>query len=295
VRRPAARLLPEPLELGVVPGEILHLVGDKASISAIRGALASRDTSSVRLGSALPKDVLPEALIPYEGSGRRTPRAVVEAAGGFAEEILTEVGLPTSTWDVRSRRLSGEQRWALGLGLLLAQPPALLLADLGPREASGGPDQDGTPGSALSYIDSPDPQTHERVLASVRSSGTVIVSCHGGMPAHLGEAERALVVCGGRIVEELRGVATAEHPWVQGRVEKFPLAHAWPPEGDVGCPARTDCPRAQPRCAASLPPLAARLGGTHPMACWFPDRGRVGLLDLSVASPEPTAHEFAHG
>jgi ABC-type transporter Mla maintaining outer membrane lipid asymmetry ATPase subunit MlaF len=213
-----------------------------------------------------------------------------------AVELLDAVGVPLDVRTRRERDVRGEDRARVRLARLLTQQPAVVVLPPGKPSAGLDPDEDPV-GPGL--VDS--------VLTRLRAdAGSAVVRSSGQLPATLGDHERVVVLCGGRIVEVLgsEGLVHPLHPWTQSLAAGGEPIPTRPVASDPGCPFRGRCDRAQARCATEMPDLTPPLGATHPVACWFPQhpprRGPVPGIEAGAVSPvpstghsdEPTAQEF---
>ncbi len=233
---------------------------------------------------------------------RREPDPVRSVQPGHREravEALDDLGVPAEVRTRRERDVVGPERARVRLARLLLQQPAVVV--LPPTQ----PPEQEDPASDL-----PGPELVESVLARLRAdSGSAIVRCSGQLPTALGDHERVVVLCGGRIVEVLasEGLAHPLHPWTRALAAGGEPLPARPDLADPGCPFRPSCDRAQGRCATEMPELTRPLGATHPVACWFPQppprqaaaggpaAGAVLPPPATGQGDEPTAQEFAEG
>ena len=176
-------------------------------------------------------------------------------------------------------------------------------------------------------ITEPDDDPVWAALTGLRAtSSTALVVVSEGLPPALEPGDRALVFCGGRVVEVLRSgdLAHPLHPYtiaLRGRAAAQPTPGAAEGRsgrrselGEGGCPFRSECPRAKARCTTEVPRLSRPLGASHEVACHFPEDprrpqglegqdgsgpvpggGRGNSGTLPPQSDEPTAREFAEG
>ncbi len=324
------------LDLDVERGTVTWLVGEWGSALLVAAVLAGVEEPTEgslelsgkdvtrpgrkerALGAARVSCLLPEAL-PVLGE-KRTARAEVADAGrtaGASKEpgataagaLLLASGLPEDRHDLPIRELGDVERWAVRIARLAAQRPRVVV-----RVA----DDPQVPAELRGVLG--------EVVADLRAQhGTAEVLVADRLPASLLPTERAVVLCGGQVVEIL-GPGDLDHPLhpyartlrsrphalaPTGGVEvSEPAAQVAGPRvdvapievGDRGCPYRASCPRAKSRCA-EMPALARPLGATHVVACHYPeDPRRPSAGDGSIPgrpgdaeSGEPTAHEFAQG
>jgi ABC-type glutathione transport system ATPase component len=330
-RRRALRGL-EGFSIDVVPGEVVHLVGDRGSgmVEALEVLSGCRVPDAGRLqieGRDVPEPgrraremwtrIALLAAPPAATSGRRTvievvaedvrrsaPEPVRSIQPGHrarAEEILDAVGVPAEVRARRERDVAGETLALVWLARLEARRPSVVV--VGPP--GGSPVLD-------TWDDMASPELVDSVLARLRAeSGTALVRGGEHLPSQLDPRERVLMLCGGRVVESL-AAGDLGHPLHPGTRALQAGADPVPNRSDFsdpGCPYRERCDRAQDRCAQRMPELTRPLGASHPVACWFPEDPRpgrrsagaqAGATGAAVRLPpalgdEPTAHEFVEG
>jgi ABC-type glutathione transport system ATPase component len=235
-------------------------------------------------------------------------RSVTEAHRAEATDLLATLGIAGDSGAARTAALTQDDRHLVDAARVVA---------LRPRAVVYRP-------SSLNELD--DDPVWVALTGLRATSATALVVISEGLPPALEPGDRALVFCGGRVVEVLRSGDLA-HPLHPYTVALRGLAAAQPtpgaPEGrsgrrselgDGGCPFRSECPRAKARCATEVPRLSRPLGASHDVACHFPEdprrpqglegqdgsgpvlgggRGNAGTLPPQ--SDEPTAREFAEG
>lgn len=246
-------------------------------------------------------------------SADASPSAAASAVGSVdaraaALALLSSVGI-TSDRPVRTRDLTSTQRCVLALARTVGHAVPLVIAD----GLSQAVDREVLPDLL-------------EVLALMREERETAVLVLDREPSVLGDwCDVTAVMHAGRIVE-LAGPVDLRlaplHPLTRNLLREVPtkpIQGAWrvpPPRqpGDrlpvdgaapgAGCGYRSQCLRAQDRCAREVPALERPLGETHAVACHFPEqrrtidlgRLRVGGRDaLMPGSAEPTAREFAQG
>jgi oligopeptide/dipeptide ABC transporter ATP-binding protein len=245
--------------------------------------------------------------------GRRSVREVLAAAlasgatrGGPADpqspaELMAEVGLEGSLSDSAVGKLTAHQRALVGLARAVALRPALIVCD-----------------QLDTMLADERTLVVDRLLRLRDEAGTALVILARDLADSVPPCDRVVVMYLGCVMEILDRddlPAAALHPFTHalalpvgsagpsgsGVVLKgVPLA---PAERPTGCVFRTRCFRAQGRCADEVPELTRPLGSTHPVACHFPERiaqgaqGRPADVEAAedLASPEPTARDFAQG
>jgi ABC-type glutathione transport system ATPase component len=330
------------LDVGIRAGEALWLVGQSGDGGAEAGRLLSlqllptagaveldgRPVTTARgksLAAARRQVVrLDPGAVPAVDPKRTAAEVVAAAAAGStrsvrdghttaARHLLERVGLPADHVDVRTGALTEPERRLVEVGRQLAAQPRVVVYQPAWTDVS---DRDNDPVWVA--------------LTRLRDEGPVVlVLVSTVLPDHLGPGERALVMCGGRVVEAL-GPGDLDQP-----LHPFTVSLASPDAGDQrdgrevvgsgravtdrsridqGCPFRASCPWAKARCASEMPKLERPLGATHDVACHFPEdpsrpqggrasgersQGSEGGTAVRVVPPglpdEPTAREFAEG
>lgn len=297
----------------VLCGDLVPTAGtlelDGRSLHAMRGrrrAAAWREVVGLGVGSGGGAKLDP----------KRTPAELVaEVAAGSARAVgpehlaqataeLVGLGLAAAP-GAPARALSAADRRVVQAARVLAMRPRVVVYAPGEGFA---PDRDRV-WAAMG------------VLRDEASTALVLVSEE--LPDALGPEERALVLCGGRVVEVLgrAGVAQPLHPYTltlrgphagtqQGAAAGSRGAGTVVEANVEGCPYVAGCPRAKSICARDMPQLSRPLGATHDVACHFPEdqrrsdiSGPAGAHDnapgtATVPAPpsdEPTAREFAEG
>lgn len=315
----------EGFHIDVVPGEVVHLIGDRASgvveaIEVLSGArvpdagrvqIEGRDVpepgrrarevwTRVALLGAPPagtssrRTVLEVVAEDVRRSAAEAARSVQPAHRARAEAILDAIGVPVDVRSRRERDAADEQRGLIWLARLEAQRPAVVI--VGPP--GGSPLLD-------TWDDSTAREQVDAVLARLRAeSGTAVLRGSDHLPSALAGHERVVVLCGGRVVETLDsdGLGHPLHPWTRALQAGRSAGAPRPGVSDPGCPFRQQCDRAQSRCSERMPELTRPLGATHPVACWFPEdprpTRRAGSTAPGSAGSEPSASDAqppAHG
>jgi peptide/nickel transport system ATP-binding protein len=211
------------------------------------------------------------------GSIVREP-LVVQGIGTPAEqrqrvaELIREVGLPPHAVELYPHEFSGGQRQRIGLARALSLNPKVIVTD--------------EPVSALDVsIRSQILNLMKRLQA--RHQLTYLFISHDlSVVRYL--ADRIAVMYLGKLVELGTGddiYARPAHPYTAGLIGAIPVPKPLVQRSRVrtrmsgelpsplhppsGCPFRTRCPNAQPRCAEEEPALAS-FGPEHQAACFFP-------------------------
>ncbi len=226
-----------------------------------------------------------------------------------ARQLLAELGVPVERFETPAADLDDAEARLVAAARTVANAPRVVIYRPWPTDVGSGLDRD-------------------PVLAALRrlrvESATALVVVSELLPLDLSPGDRALVVCGGRLVEVLPAADMRHplHPYTltllapdaaepayddgavpAARAAALDVLH------DAGCPFRSGCPRAKAPCAR-MPHLERPLGATHDVACHFPEdpRGpttpRASGTGARVAAAtaeepgegdEPTAREFAQG
>jgi peptide/nickel transport system ATP-binding protein len=325
------------LDLDVMAGDTVWLVGASGEGAAEAGLLLTgdlaptsgtvefegRDLSTVRgrrRARTRRRLVRLDMVAGAPLDPRRTATDVVaEAAAGSARsdaavhraeaaDLLATLGLAASAGAARTTALSEADRHLVDAARVVALRPRAVVF-----RPSRSVDLDVDPVWAA--------------LTGLRAtSSTALVVVSEGLPRALGPGDRALVLCGGRVVEVLRAgdITHPLHPYTvtlrgatgapapQGGAAGRPEPRV--PASDDGCPFRSECPRAKARCATEMPRLSRPLGATHDVACHFPEDPRLRPVpdaadgagpgratgptsagSLPAQPDEPTAREFAEG
>ena len=191
------------------------------------------------------------------------------AARALAGEALARVGLDPARYplDLYPHQLSGGQRQRVMIALCLAMRPKLLVADE-PTTALDATVQAGV----LALL---------RDLAEGEGMGLLLVTHDLAVAAAM--TERVAVLYAGHIVETgptAAVFARLAHPYTRALAAArpgldggggVPIGGRMPSPRNVppGCPFAPRCPRADDRCRAEMPPLAAGADG-HAVACFHP-------------------------
>ena len=242
---------------GLPDSERRHLCGDRM------GMIFQEPMTSLnpvyRVG-----DQLVEAL-------RAHRRVSQGAAWRQSVEMLDMVGIPGANDRARAypHELSGGMRQRVMIAMAIICRPDLLIAD--------------EPTTALDV--STQAQILDLLLSLRREIGMAILMITHDLGVVAEVADRVAVMYAGRIVEytdvfEL--FRAPRHPYTRALLRSVPRVDAEQDrllaiEGTVaspfdrpsGCTFRDRCPRAQPRCAESEPPLGALEAG-HEARCFFP-------------------------
>lgn len=180
------------------------------------------------------------------------------AARERARALLDEVGLPRKAMELRPTRLSGGQCQRIGIARALAASPQLLVAD--------------EPTSSLDV--SVQAQILNLLLELRASRGLAMVLISHDLSVVRYMTERALVMFGGRVVEEgptAQLFSEPAHPYTRLLVESLPGRDAAPPRpvrrevAAGGCAFAGRCDRFAEPCATTVPPLAH--AGARRVAC----------------------------
>ncbi|HET9126272.1 MAG TPA: ABC transporter ATP-binding protein [Solirubrobacteraceae bacterium] len=200
------------------------------------------------------------------------------------QDLLREVGLPPNAVDRYPHEFSGGQRQRIGLARALALRPDLVVAD--------------EPVSALDVSVRAQVLNLMKRLQAAHGLTYVVISHDLAVVKYL--ADRIGVMYLGKLVEV--GPAAAvyalpAHPYTASLIEAIPVPspakarRSAPIKGEIpsaidppsGCRFRTRCPRAQERCAAEEPILAAiGAGAEHTAACHFPLTGEVSPVGVAA-------------
>jgi peptide/nickel transport system ATP-binding protein len=213
-----------------------------------------------------------EAFAIHGTAGRREAREKVLA-------LLRNVRIPDAErrYDDYPHQMSGGMKQRVMIAMALANRPELLLAD--------------EPTTALDVTIQAQVLQLLKQLQREQGTGIVFVTHDLAVVAEI--ADRVVVMVGGRVVEQggvVDVLAHPAHPYTVG------LLGARPRRGQTrhgghrlavipgtvpsalapidGCRYQARCPRAQARCRAEAPPLAAVAHGAddgHAAACHFPE------------------------
>jgi len=226
------------------------------------------------------------ALHPYFPVGkqivagwRRRTGASRQAAGAYAVELLTRVGIPNATERAKSypHQFSGGMRQRAMIAMALSGEPDLIIAD--------------EPTTALDVT--VQAQMLELLQDLQRERGTALVFVTHDLAVVAELADEIMVMYGGRKVElgsRDAIFASPRHPYTRGLMDSVPrldrpvarlLAIPGSPPvlpGRIdGCPFAARCPRAPElgdRCARELPPRRAGLAGQSAF-CHLPEAGPI--------------------
>ena len=205
---------------------------------------------------------------PLEIAGEGDARSRREAV----EEMLELVGLdPRHAMDRRPHEFSGGQCQRISIARALVLRPDLLVCD-----------------EPVSALDVSIQAQILNLLAELKARfGLTMLFISHDLAVVKNVSDRVAVMHLGRLCEEAGAEALYRdpaHPYTRVLLsaaprpepdavpQPLPMAEGEPPSpGDPpsGCRFRTRCPRAQPLCAAEVPPVAARAPG-HGVACHFP-------------------------
>jgi len=203
---------------------------------------------------------------------------VVQGIGEPAEQrervasLMHEVGLPPHAVDLYPHEFSGGQRQRIGLARSLALNPRLIVAD--------------EPVSALDVSIRSQILNLMKRLQAAHNLTYVFISHDLSVVRYL--ADRIAVMYLGKLVEIGTGddiYSRPAHPYTSGLIASIPVPNPVlqrnrtkiPIMGELpsplhppsGCPFRTRCPNARPRCAEEDPALTS-FGGEHFAACYYP-------------------------
>ncbi|SIQ64846.1 peptide/nickel transport system ATP-binding protein [Alkalispirochaeta americana] len=288
------RLLVGPLDLRILPGEILALVGESGSGKTLtlralagvppRGLGITASPGDLPLSSRCgmvfqdpfsyfnPRWRMFRSIAEVLRVVRKVPR---EKIAPLVESLLESVGLSREEGELFPFEMSGGMAQRSAIAIALAVDPQVLCAD----EAT----------SAL------DPATRDRILHLIaeicrqRCMAAVVVS--HDLPGLVGHADRVVVMYRGLAVEEgAAEVVLREsrhrytdflvrcHPGIHTRGGKLPEIppDAFKAEDEVsqhqrGCPFAGRCPGAAELCLQEMPPWQG--GSTHRFRCFYPARG----------------------
>ncbi|POR04631.1 hypothetical protein AU468_03155 [Alkalispirochaeta sphaeroplastigenens] len=285
------RSLVGPLDLTIVPGQILALVGESGSGKTLtlralagvppRGLAVRARPGDLPLPSRCgmvfqdpfsyfnPRWRIHRSLAEVLRVVRGVPRGEVSP---LAVSLLESVGLSREEGTLFPFEMSGGMAQRSAIAMALAVDPQVLCAD----EAT----------SAL------DPATRDRILRLVagichqRCMATVVVS--HDLPGLTGHAHRVVVMYRGLAVEEGDAVAVlreSRHRYTDFLLRCHPGAHTRggllpeiPPESlpgkapvSPGCPFAGRCPAARGPCFGEMPPWQG--DETHRFRCFFPAGG----------------------
>ena len=180
-------------------------------------------------------------------------------------EALQVVGLPTESAERFPHEFSGGQRQRIGIARALMLRPRFLVAD--------------EPVSALDVSVQAQIVNLLEQLRITFGLAMLFVSHDLAVVAHI--SDRIAVMYLGRIVEQGPAgavIGAPAHPYTKALLSAVPTTRGAADRivlsGDVpspvnppsGCPFRTRCPYALPRCAEARPPLRA-VGAGHVTAC----------------------------
>jgi peptide/nickel transport system ATP-binding protein len=251
-----------------------------SDLSSLNGRQRRRQSSSVQLmfqdsyASMDPRmrvgTILREPLVIQGRGGRSAQQQAVQ-------QILNEVGLPSSAAERYPHEFSGGQRQRLGLARALMLRPSMIVAD--------------EPVSALDV--SIQAQILNLMLDLQRENGLTYLFISHDLSVVRYMANVIGVMYLGKLVETgpADDVYTRPiHPYTRGLIDAAPVADpkieratsAAGVTGELpsavappsGCRFRTRCPRAQDLCAAEEPPLLPYTASGHQAACHFPLRDR---------------------
>jgi peptide/nickel transport system ATP-binding protein len=187
-------------------------------------------------------------------------------------QLLREVGLPPHAVELYPHEFSGGQRQRIGLARALALNPRLIVTD--------------EPVSALDVSIRSQILNLMKHLQATHGLSYVFISHDLSVVRYL--ADRIAVMYLGKLVEIGTGddiYSRPAHPYTAGLIGSIPVPNPTvqrartkiPITGELpsplnppsGCPFRTRCPKAQPRCAEEDPALSS-FGGQHYAACFYP-------------------------
>jgi peptide/nickel transport system ATP-binding protein len=298
------------VSLAIAPGEVLGVVGESGAGKSVTGAaviglvdppgriaggeirLAGRRIDDLpydemrkvrgREIGAIFQDPL-TSLNPLFTIGRQleeTIRTHLPLSAREARErsiaLLAEVGIsaPERRIDHYPHQFSGGMRQRVVIALALAAQPKLVIAD--------------EPTTALDV--SIQAQIIQLMKRLCREHGTAVMLITHDMGVIAETADRVAVMYAGRIVEVgpvAEVIHRAAHPYTVGLMGSIPsiveerarlaqIDGAMPRLDAIpaGCAFHPRCPRAQPRCAQSVPPLVG--AGVTDAACWRPHETGVG-------------------